>query len=33
MAANRRDATVTRVAVWAFVLIEAAAIGLALWYR
>ena len=33
MPANRRDATVTRVAVWTFAIIEAAAIGLALWYR
>ena len=33
MAANRRKATVSEIVVWTFALIEAAAIGLALWYR
>jgi hypothetical protein len=33
MPANSRDATITRIAVWTFALIEAGAIGLALWYR
>lgn len=33
MATNRRKTTVTVVVVWTFALIEAAAIGLALWHR
>jgi len=33
MATKRRSATVTMVVVWAFALIEAAAIALVLWHR
>lgn len=31
--AGTRRTTLTAIAVWSFALIEAAAIGLALWYR
>lgn len=33
MAATRRKRTVLEIAVWTFAIIEAALIGLVLWYR